>query len=70
MAKYLHISCIKETIMNKHIRSRDIKDNILNSNPVIKITHFDNDKCVKTDVYPISHFLDKSSREMKTVVYS
>ncbi len=70
MAKYLQTSCIKEKVMNKHIRSRDIKDNILNSNPVIKITHFDNDICVKTDVYPISHFLDKSSREMKTVVYS
>ena len=56
--------------MNKHIRSGEIKDNILNSNPAIKITHFDNDKCVKTDIYPISHFLDKSSREIKTLVYS
>ena len=56
--------------MNKYIISRDIKDNIINSNPVIKITHFENDKCVKTDVYPISHFLDKSSREIKTLVYS
>ena len=51
--------------MNKYIRSDEIKDNIPNSNPVIKITHFDNDKCVKTDVYPISHFLDRSSREIK-----
>ena len=56
--------------MNKYIRSRDIKDNILNTNPVIKITHFDNDKCVKTAVYPLSHFLDKSSREINTIVYS
>ena len=56
--------------MNKYICSRDIKDNIINSNPVIKITHFENDKSVKTDVYPISHFLDKSSREIKTLVYS
>ena len=56
--------------MNKYIRSDEIKDSILNSNPVIKITHFDNDKLVKTDVYPISHFLDKSSREIKSVVYS
>ncbi len=56
--------------MNKYISSRDIKDNILNCNPVIRITHFDNNKCVKTDVYPISHFLDKSSREIKTLVYS
>ena len=56
--------------MNKFIRSREIKNNILNSNPVIKITHFEKDKCVKTDIFPISHFLDKSSREIKSVVYS
>ena len=61
---------MKEKKMNKYIISSDIKDNIINSNPVIKITHFDNDKCVRTDVYPISHFLDKSSREIKTLVYS
>ena len=40
--------------MNKYIRSDEIKDNIPNSNPVIKISHFDNDKCIKTDIYPIS----------------
>ncbi len=58
--------------MNKYIRSDGIKDNIPNPNPnpVIKITHFDNDKCVKTDIYPISHFLDRSSREIKSIVYS
>ena len=61
---------MKEKIMNKYISSRNIKDNIINSNPVIKITHFDNDKCVKTDIYPISHFLDRSSREIKSIVYS
>ena len=38
--------------------------------PIIKITHYDNDICVKTDVYPISHFLDRSSREIKSIVYS
>ena len=56
--------------MNKYIRSNKIKDSIPNSNPVIEITHFDNDKFVKTDVYPISHFLDRSSREIKSIVYS
>ena len=56
--------------MNKHIRSNEVGDNVPNSNPVIKITHFDNDKFVKTDVYPISHFLDRSSREIKSIVYS
>ena len=56
--------------MNKYIRSNKIKDNVLNSTPIIKITHFDNDKFVKTDTYPISHFLDKTSREIKSVLYS
>ena len=70
MAKYLHINLKKEKKMNKYIRSDEIKDNIPNSNPVIKISHFDNDKCIKTDIYPISHFLDRSSREIKTIVYS
>ena len=56
--------------MNEYIRSGEIKDNIFNSKPLIKITHFENDKCVRTDVYPISHFLDRSSREIKSIVYS
>ena len=70
MAKYLHIHINKEKKMNKYIRSGEIKDNIFNSNPLIKITHFENDKCVRTDVYRISHFLDRSSREIKSIVYS
>ena len=56
--------------MNKYLRSNEIKDSIPNSNPVIEITHFDNDKFVKTDVYPVSHFLDRSSKEIKSIVYS
>ena len=70
MAEYLHIYFNKEKKMNKHIRSNEVGDNVPNSNPVIKITHFDNDKFVKTDVYPISHFLDRPSREIKSIVYS
>ena len=30
-----------------------------NSSPIIKISHYDEDKHVKTDIYPISHFLDR-----------
>ncbi len=56
--------------MNKLIKSAETNENILNSNPVIKISHFDDDKHVKTDVYPVSHFLDKSSREIKSITYS
>jgi len=56
--------------MNKYIRSNEVGDNVPNSNPVIKITHFDNDEFVKTDVYPISHFLDRPAREIKSIVYS
>ncbi len=56
--------------MNELLKSKENIGNIRNLNPVIKISHFDDDKHVKTDIYPISHFLDKSSREIKSVVYS
>ncbi len=41
-----------------------------NSRPIIKISHYDEDKHVKTDIYPISHFLDRESKNMKVVRYS
>ncbi len=56
--------------MNELLKPKETTENIRDLNPVIKISHFDDDKHVKTDIYPISHFLDKSSREIKTVVYS
>ncbi len=56
--------------MNALFKSKVTNENVSKLNPVIKISHFDDDKHVKTDVYPVSHFLDKSSREMKSLRYS
>ena len=40
------------------------------SAPIIKISHYDEDKHIKTDIYPISHFLDSESKKMKVLRYS
>ena len=47
--------------MKQQIKSTEENLNMSRLNPVIQITHFDNDKHVKTDVYPITHFLDQKS---------
>ena len=56
--------------MNALFKSKVTNEHVSKLNPVIKVCHFEDNKPVETKVYPISHFLDKSSREMKTVVYS
>lgn len=56
--------------MKPQIKSTEENLNMSRLNPVIQITHFDNDKHVKTDVYPITHFLDQKSKEIKTLRYS
>ena len=56
--------------MNELLKPKETTKDIRDLNPVIKISHFDDDKHVKTDIYPVSHFLDKSTREIKTVIYS
>ena len=40
------------------------------SGPIIKISHYEEDKHVKTDIFPISHFLDRESKNMKVIRYS
>ncbi len=56
--------------MKEQLKIKETNFNISGSNPVIKISHFDDDKHVKTDVYPISHFLDQTSKEIRTLRYS
>ncbi len=56
--------------MNALFKSKVTNEDISKLNPVIKICLFDDNKPVDTKVYPISHFLDKSSREMKSLRYS
>tara|TARA_Y100000766_G_C18444868_1_gene383122 strand:+ start:106 stop:279 length:174 start_codon:yes stop_codon:yes gene_type:complete len=41
-----------------------------NVSPIIKISHFDDDdNHIRTDVFPVTHFLDKSSKEIKSIKY-
>ncbi len=56
--------------MNKQLKYREAGNHLSNLNTVIKISHYDEDKHVKTDVYPISHFLDNTVKEIKSIRYS
>ena len=56
--------------MNVLFKSKVTNEDVSKLNPVIKVCHFDDNKPVMTKVYPISHFLDKSSREIKSLRYS
>ena len=56
--------------MKEEFKANEKNYNLSTLNPMIKISHFEKDKLVKTDVYPISHFLDHSSKEIKNIKYS
>tara|TARA_B100001564_G_C20187158_1_gene466733 strand:+ start:381 stop:578 length:198 start_codon:yes stop_codon:yes gene_type:complete len=56
--------------MKEEFKANEKNYNLSTLNPMIKISHFEKDKHVKTDVYPISHFLDHSSKEIKNIKYS
>ncbi len=56
--------------MNKELKYNDLDNHMSGLNTVIKISHYDRDKHVKTDVYPISHFLNNRLKDIKTIRYS
>ena len=56
--------------MREEIKSNTKNYSLTTLNPMIKITHFDEDKRVKTDVFPLSYFLDYSTKDLKRVRYS
>ena len=56
--------------MKEEIKSNTKNYSVTTLNPMIKITHFDEDKRVKTDVFPLSYFLDYSTKDLKRVRYS
>ena len=56
--------------MREEIKSNTKNYSLTTLNPMIKITHFDEDKLVKTDVFPLSYFLDYSTKDLKRVRYS
>ena len=56
--------------MKEEMKSNIKNHSVTTLNPMIKITHFDEDKRVKTDVFPLSYFLDYSTKDLKRVRYS
>ncbi|MEE2695008.1 MAG: hypothetical protein VX976_01480 [Pseudomonadota bacterium] len=55
--------------MKQEINNKEFSNSISNLSPIIKISHFNDDKHIKTEVFPISHFLDQSSLEIKKLRY-
>ena len=68
MAEKLQVN-IKGEEMKEEFK-KEINIGRPNSSPIIKISHYDEDKHVKTDIYPVSHFLDKESKNMRVIRYS
>ena len=54
---------------NKHIRANNSDEQILNP-PMIEICHFEEDKHIKTETFPLMHFMDSNTRDLKQVRYN
>ncbi len=57
--------------MKEEFKLKKEKYNLSNLNPIIKISHYDDDdKHIKTDTFPVTHFLDDESRNIRVIRYS
>ena len=56
-------------IKNKHIKSKHSDEQILSS-PMIEISHFEEDKHIKTETFPLMHFMDSNTRDLKQIRYN
>tara|TARA_B100000579_G_C22099269_1_gene518067 strand:- start:130 stop:300 length:171 start_codon:yes stop_codon:yes gene_type:complete len=56
--------------MKNELKANEENYNASGLSPMIKISHYDNDKHIKTDIFPITHFLDQSSKDIKSIQYS
>jgi len=57
--------------MNLNSETKNFKSDGQNLNtPVIKISHYEDDKLLKTETYPVVHFLDFNCHQFKKVNYS
>ena len=54
---------------NKHIKTNHSDEQILNS-PMIEISHFEENKHVKTETFPLMHFMDSNFRDLKQIRYN
>tara|TARA_B100001996_G_scaffold213778_1_gene164180 strand:- start:212 stop:385 length:174 start_codon:yes stop_codon:yes gene_type:complete len=57
--------------MNLNSETNNFESDGQNLNaPIIKISHYEDDKLLKTETYPVVHFLDFNSHQFKKVNYS
>ena len=57
--------------MNLNKQFSDYKSKGANINcPVIKISHYEDDKLLKTETYPVGHFLNLGEGNIKKVKYN
>ena len=57
-------------MLNKNqLKNHKSNEPILNA-PLIKISHFKDDKLLKTETYPVIHFLDSHTNDLKQMKYS
>ena len=69
MARKLQIIHKGRTMKNKY--QNNIKsDRKIFDTPMIKITHYENDRSIKTETFPIIHFLDNVSKGLKKISYN
>ena len=54
---------------NKEIKSNKFSGPNINY-PVIKISHFKDDKLKKTETFSVMHFLDSDTAELKEIKYN
>ncbi len=55
--------------LNKEITNED-SNNVSGHYTYIEISHYDDDKLLKTETYPLSHFLEGFEKEFKRVRYN
>ena len=54
------------TLSNKHKSDKAVKNNYT----YIEITHFEDNKLLRTETYPLTHFLEGFENEFKRVRYN
>tara|TARA_B100000029_G_scaffold478795_1_gene525237 strand:+ start:1126 stop:1299 length:174 start_codon:yes stop_codon:yes gene_type:complete len=55
--------------LNKAI-SKEESNNVSGHYTYIEISHYDDDKLMKTETFPLSHFLEGFEKEFKRVRYN
>tara|TARA_B100000003_G_scaffold91501_1_gene82055 strand:+ start:254 stop:442 length:189 start_codon:yes stop_codon:yes gene_type:complete len=60
----------KEMNLKKYSDQKSNNNALENNCTFIEINHYENDKLLKTETYPLSHFLEGFENEFKRVRYN